>query len=242
MKVSRCFRILILALMGVLPLLLALTLPALQGAPSSGSQETATSETPQQVADTLDSIVQPRFQQNAGRFGMDRIFFDGHDNIYGLSAMTSAEKRGFRHINAAHRPYVIAFLHCTHRPGQDLGPGERLKKMPVSTVAEAPVKPSVETLATATSTDSGNDRLREWGDKNLDKVVVPSWPVLKQGIGVDRDFGNWQVVMRPVRASKSSCLSCHAGAKRGDTLGVMIYAVDKNPIRADIKSFQVGSE
>lgn len=31
--------------------------------------------------------------------------------------------------------------------------------------------------------------------------------------------------MRPVRASKQECLSCHTNAKLNATLGVMVYAV-----------------
>ena len=51
---------------------------------------------------------------------MDRITFYGHDNIYALAAATPSEKRRFRRVNAAYRPYMIAFLHCAHKPGCDL--------------------------------------------------------------------------------------------------------------------------
>lgn len=219
---------------GVAPSLLALTLPGFSGVQAADEGVASSAISPQEVADMLDSIVQPRFQKNAGQFGVDRVVFHGHDNIYGLTAVTSGEKRRLRRINAAHRPYVIAFLHCAHKPGKDMVTKE--------TEYEPPIKLTVQTLATATSTDAGSQRLMDWGDNNLDKVVVPAWPMLKQGVGVDRDFGNWQVVMRPVRASKSSCLSCHAGASRGDTLGVMVYAVDKTAIHAGIKSFNEGDQ
>ena len=57
---------------------------------------------------------------------------------------------------------------------------------------------------------------------------------------MDRDLGNWRLVLRPVLASRDSCLGCHAGAKRGDTLGVMVYAVDKAVLHAPIQSFNDG--
>ncbi len=226
MKPSRPSRLAFLVLAaGTAPLLLALVLPAMPPPPAPG-------DTPQQVADTLDSIVQPRFQQNAGRFGVDRIAFAGHDNVYGLTSQTSAERRKFRQVNAAHRPYVIAFLHCAHKPGEDLITHTRDK--------QGTFTPSLQTLAAVTATEPGTEKLMAWSDATLSKAVLPSLPVLRQGVGVDRDFGNWQVVLRPVRALRSSCLACHAGVKRGDTLGVMVYAVDKDRIKADVKSFNDG--
>ncbi len=212
---------------GSLPLALALSSSGLPAPPPATS-----AETPQQVADTLDSIVQPRFRQNAGRFGVDRIAFAGHDNIYGLSGVTASEKRLFRRVNAAHRPYVIAFLHCAHKPGHDL-----LAK--TGPLEEAPT-PSLQTLAAATATDTGSQKLWDWSDSHLEKAVLPDLPTLRRGTGMDRDLGNWRLVLRPVLASRDSCLGCHAGAKRGDTLGVMVYAVDKAAIHAPIHSFNQG--
>lgn len=215
-----------------LPCLLALAaggLPfALALAPAG--RPAARIETPQQVADTLDGIVQPRFRQNAGRFGVDRILFKGHDNIYSLTGMTTFEKRQFRQVNAAHRPYVIAFLHCAHKPGHDLLD----KRHEVEQLPDAFLQP----LAAATATDAGMEKLWNWSGAHLEKAVLPDLPLLRQGTSVDRDFGNWRLVLRPVRASRDSCLGCHEGARRGDTLGVMVYAVDKSVIHAPIRSFQ----
>lgn len=182
--------------------------------------------TPQQVSDTLDGIVQPRFQQNAGRFGVDRVLLDGHDDIYGLSAITAKEKRDFRRANAAHRPYVVAFLHCAHKPGHYSNSQER---------PDGATKPYLEPLASATTTDEGAEKLRLWADGHLEKVVLPDLADLRRCGNVDKDFGNWRVCMRPVLASRPSCLGCHAGAKKNDTLGVMVYAVDKNTVKAPIR-------
>lgn len=189
--------------------------------------------TPQQVADTLDGIVQPRFQQNAGRFGVDRVLLDGHDDIYGLSAVTAKEKRDFRRANAAHRPYVVAFLHCAHKPGHYRNSKER---------PDGAIKPYLEPLASATTTEDGAGKLRLWAGDHLEKVVLPDLADLRRGGNVDKDFGNWRVCMRPVLASRPSCLGCHVGAKKNDTLGVMVYAVDKNTVKAPIRAMQEGSQ
>jgi hypothetical protein len=233
MNISRRSRIASLAFAaGAAPLLLALTLPAWPSAPSSPGHDAPLLETPQQVADTLDSIVQPRFQKNAGRFGVDRVLLEGHDNAYGLAGENGGERRKFRQVNGAHRPYVVAFLHCAHKPGQYVPGGRR---------GDGETDPEVQVLATATATEDGTNNLWDWADAHLDQVVLPALAQLRRGDGVDKDFGNWRVVMRPVRAWQPACLGCHAGARRGDTLGVMVYAVDKNTIRLPVKSTTEGA-
>lgn len=222
----------------LLPCLLALAaggLPLALALSSAGRPTIpAPIRTSQQVADTLDGIVQPRFRQNAGRFGVDRIAFAGHDNIYGLDGVTPSERRRFRRINAARHAYVVAFLHCGHKPGRDLisktrGSGEA-------------VKPYLQMLVTATATNPGSQKLFDWSSTHLEleKAVLPDLPVLRRGTGLNQDLGHWRLVLRPVLASRDSCIGCHAGAKRGDTLGVMVYAVDKAVNRAPVKSFNDG--
>ncbi len=60
------------------------------------------------------------------------------------------------------------------------------------------------------------------------RLVLPHLAALKHGHPAEAEYENWVIVMRPVRALHQSCINCHAGARRGDTLGVMVYAVDKN--------------
>jgi hypothetical protein len=52
---------------------------------------------------------------------------------------------------------------------------------------------------------------------------------LKKGHPAQSDRAGWTYAMRPIRASKSNCIGCHIGAKIGDTLGIMIYAVNTRP-------------
>ena len=164
---------------------------------------------------------------------MDRIVFAGHDNVYGLASQTDRERRKFRQVNAAHRPYVIAFLHCAHKPGEDLMTHTRDK--------QGTVTPSLQTLAAATATEAGTEKLMAWSDANLSKAVLPALPVLRRGSGVDRTSATGRSSCAR-SAPCVSCLTCHAGAKRGDTLGVMVYAVDKERINADVKSFNDGDQ
>ena len=223
MQVPHCSRRLTLALTGgCVPLVLALTLPALPGVRAASEKPSASALSPQQVAETLDSISQPRFQQNAGRFGMSRdIEFDGHENVRWVDATNHFEKRRFAAINASHRSYVLAFLHLRHKPGAHIDPP--LKPQPLEDF-----EPVVQTLMTVGGTQKGADNMFDWAGKALPPVVLPHVNQLKQGQPAQADYENWVIVMRPVRALHESCITCHVGTRRGDTLGVMVYAVDKS--------------
>ena len=180
-------------------------------------------DTPQQVAETLDHLVQPRFQQNAGQFGVDRVInLDGHTDIHDLHAESPGEQRLLRRVYGSHRSVVVAFLHVRHKPGVH-------KDDPTDHETPDPdFKPSVEALACLGASQSGVDHTMDWADMKLTRVVLPSLPALRRGQGQTVDYQNWLVVMRPVLATHASCVGCHEGARRGDTLGVMVYAVDKN--------------
>jgi hypothetical protein len=197
------------------------------------AQTVPSAQSPHQVADTLDGIVQPRFQKNAGRFGVDRVIVGGHNNIFDLDVTTGADRSRLRQVKQARRPFIIAFLHCVHKPGQNVG-----EKHPEP--LDHNFMPYVDVLAAGTKTQTGADHLFDWGQGHLLKITASSLPQLKQGSAVETESGNWLVAMRPVRAERIACLGCHAGAKRGDTLGVMVYAVDKNMNQQPIKFLQFG--
>ncbi len=236
MKRPSCFAVRAACLAaGAVPLALAQALPAAR--PSSvASAQASSAQTPQQVADTLDAVVQPRFQQSAGRFGVDRVVhLEGHERVSWIDPSSRTEARQFAAIRASHRSYVLAFLHCRHKPGAHVDPPTPAAPL------EPDFTPSVSTLLTVGGTQAGAYRTFHWANRALEPLVLPYLDPLKHGHPVQADYENWTVVMRPVRALHASCLGCHAGAQRGDTLGVMVYAVDKN---AKIKgrSFSADSE
>ena len=201
----------------------------------AAARSTPNADTPRQVAENLDRMVQPRFQDNAGRFGVDRVIIGGHDDIYELNAQSAADRGRLRRVKNARRPFVLAFLHCVHKPGKNVG-----SRRPESLGTD--FTPFLDVLAVGTKTHDGADKLRDWGDKSLPGLTIPHLASLKRGGEAETDSGNWLVVMRPVRASSGSCLGCHAGARRGDTLGVMVYAVDKNTNQAPLQTLQAGGD
>ena len=46
-----------------------------------------------------------------------------------------------------------------------------------------------------------------------------------RGEALDWNESGWTFALRPVRAEKDQCLSCHTDAKRGDVLGVLAYMI-----------------
>jgi len=219
MYVSCRIRSLSLALaVGSLPLLLALSL---HSQPTPG--------TPRQVAEALDKIVQPRFQDvTTGQFGMMRLIpvASGHPAVGfygGFRTSTPAEAALLAAADAPHRPYIMAFLHCAHVPGR---PGA----YPISLQ-----RPFLAPIASrAFALPQGPEHVQASMERDsalIQKTATDALPALRKGRPQEKTVGEWLVVMRPVRASTATCLGCHSGAKRGDTLGVMVYAVRNKPVR-----------
>jgi hypothetical protein len=182
--------------------------------------------TAEQVADTLDGIIQPQFQKDAGNFGLGRFAIAGHDGVYQLDAEhVPGLKRALQQVDASHHPYSLQFLHCAHKPARFRDSKERINESRF---------PELEPL-----TLPGNvpyDNIEVDADKNqrlwdaryqplVKRSVLSLLPSLRRGQALQRTIGGWLVAMRPVRATKPSCLGCHRGAQPGDTLGVMVYVV-----------------
>lgn len=212
------------------------------------SQSIEKAETPLQVAQLLDCIIQPRFQNDIGVFGLSRVVtMSGHQPIASLYPNTDTEKTLLHRANAANREYILTFLHTTHVPGKAKNPGGKASGAAFTQefrFAEA----SCTTLATHVVATNEPPRKTARGKhtnvplskiyqetEKIGKVAKNELSALKQGKDREGDCGDWQVVMRPVRALKDSCLKCHQGAKRGDTLGVMVYAVSKTVQKSGTK-------
>ena len=218
----------------VVPSILALALPA------SSHREIGAQQAPQQVADNLDSIVQPRFQDlSAGKFGMTRLVpaVRGHQSIGFLGYFqtnTPAEAALLAKADAAQRPYVIAFLHCAVVPN-----------LPNNFPAVIGDKPALRTIAVRDpgkiSTRQGYSGLYlQETEPLLQGAAIETLPLALKGKPAQAQISHWALFLRPVVASQEACLTCHTTAKRGDTLGVMVYAVDKNAVPFPLKSTLAG--
>lgn len=129
----------------------------------------------------------------------------------------------------------MGFFHCAGKPGKfkpNEDPDSKRKQSPV------PPKYDMFYLAKKKIFTNGADgaptpEAAAWDKQysaSVQSLCVKALPKLKQGESVDAETGKWLVAMRPIRALKASCISCHAGAHKGDTLGVMVYAISKTTL------------
>jgi hypothetical protein len=199
-------------------------------------------DTPHRVADCLDALIQPRFQDDrAGVFGVTRVVtpaqlagVEGHYGLALLQPKTLRETVLLHLTNAAHHDYVIAFLHCAHVPGHYANthiPANADAKPYLRLLATRPSPIAAQSQQTLTAPIGflGPSPLGGADFAAISRQSIAALPRLRRGTYQEATVNNWLVVMRPIAAGKASCLGCHTGAKQGDTLGVMVYAVSKKP-------------
>jgi hypothetical protein len=156
-------------------------------------------------------------------FGTSRIAtVEGHESIARFRGAGPVETAVLSTANALRRDYLICFLHVTHVPG-------RSKNVEGARSAPRAIRPHLTPLAVP----DVNAFPAAMPDRDAEaaayaKTVLEFLPRLKAGEKLEAAAGRRLLVMRPVRAQQASCLKCHADAKQGDTLGVMVYAVSRD--------------
>lgn len=210
------------------------------------SQSIDKPDTPLKVALVLDCITQPRFQDDMRNFGMSRLLpiAGGHMVSGQLVLHSKQEQELFQKAKDSGRDFAIGFFHCAHVPGKPADPLRPDRPNGVKTIQftggrKPGVRPSQEEPSYRLSnvsiymphlSETGMPSFRQEYQKMQDemgKAAQKALPILMKGQGAQQESGDWVIVERPVRALKDSCLKCHEGAKKGDTLGVLTYAVSK---------------
>ncbi len=202
-----------------------------------------------QVANDLDAIIQPRFQDDAGAvFGMGRVSpaVQGHSGVGiqgSLQTHTVAETALRQRADAAGRDYIVAFLHFAHAPGQRIdrrvGLAGRDALLGTFDSPRHPVDPlafrvnSAPYLTTLVVKRGGVGASQPLAlGAVLQKPALSVLPAVRRGNAMQVTSDPWVVFVRPVLASQASCLGCHTGARTHQTLGAMVYAVSNkvNPV------------
>ena len=204
---SRARLVSLVLIAGSVPFLLALSL---QGRPAPPPSPFVPG-TPRQVADALDKIVQPRFQDvTAGQFGLTRLVpaVRGHQSVGFLGYFrtnTPAEAALLASADAPHRPYIIAFLHCAHLPGQSL------PKQPPTLLSADPFYAPGK-LSSIAASGIGYSKEME---QTLHQTALSALPTALKGHDVQAQAGEWTLFLRPVVASKTYCLSFTSARSAG---------------------------
>ncbi|HLK57662.1 MAG TPA: hypothetical protein VKU00_13940 [Chthonomonadaceae bacterium] len=69
--------------------------------------------------------------------------------------------------------------------------------------------------------------LKQFDLQAEEQKAITALPQLMAGKEYRTEDKSWDILMRPVLASKQACLSCHTNVQPGATLGVIVYAVRK---------------
>jgi hypothetical protein len=177
------------------------------------------------VARTLDTYIQPRFEILRDKdFGAFRITYRKHAGVVQLKVDTPRERELIANANAARRDYAICLLRCAPIPGRGLGePRLRLLYFNQNQIASENEYYSMP-----------RDRLEAAGTQGfrleaVEHQALEALDALRAGKEQEAQAGDWEVLMRPVLATKQACLGCHREAAPGATLGAMVYAVRRTP-------------
>ena len=198
---------------------LALLLGAMavvQGSRRSDERKTSPEH---QTAELLDSLIQPRFQVTNGKdFGMSRVIpkIAGHGHIGMLQPESDADKRVLEKVTLLGCDYRLGFVHTGYNLSRRTG------KAAVGKI------PDFETTwrNTADYEAHKNEDLMPYKEH-----ILPLVGRLERGAKINTQQGEWQVFLRPVKAERETCVSCHAGVKPGQVMGAMVYLVQsKSPL------------
>jgi hypothetical protein len=194
------------------------------GAWSLGSSQRETA----QITELLDALIQPRFQKDGGVFGMRRVVKSpGHEEVGALTDQSAWDRKQLDRIESLRHDYRVSLLQLKHPPGRyrkgempPWGAEARVIRSKTATAVPDPGPTLVPMI--------GPDFDRAFYDR-LHRAAVDALPQMYREGTATKSLNSWMVTLRPVRASKQSCVGCHRGAKLGDTLGVLVYSVSQKP-------------
>lgn len=167
-----------------------------------------------QVADLLDSVIQPRFQVTNGKdFGISRVapVRQGHGHMGMLQPETEAEKKILADVAQSGYEYKLGFVHT----------GYQLSRF----ARKLPTYSTTPTFERIWRDGKDHDDTDTTARDDAGKAVLTALEKRPNGKEIEAHSGTWAVFARPVLAQKESCASCHANVKVGQPMGAMVYLV-----------------
>ena len=164
------------------------------------------------VVNLVDRVVQDRFRRPL-------------DKTFGLSRIARPEDAQMIHSRSnlpAEAP-ILAKAEASGRAWRVFYFATRSLKADNLKAVDFPHGPGLIPVAS-----SERAATRALGTAFLDgatAVLKEHEPFLNRGRSLEASAEDWRFYARPVLAEKS-CVSCHVGAKEGQTLGVVAYAVE----------------
>lgn len=205
--------------------LISFSATALLAALCAGAQIAGPPATARATAQAWDSVAQARFLRvKPGKFGEHALFgLAGQAPTSGpvdpLDGETPEERARLAPAIQSGRVVIVGILHCRFKPSRDVA-------LDKSTRAGV-FHPSTEAIqCVAASQDVACHRLA-WAKARLDSAALPALPFAVRNEPYNSRYAGYLVAVRPVTAHAPICLTCHHGAKLGDTLGALVYLVSE---------------
>ncbi len=185
----------------------------------------------------LDAYFLPPFQKTMDKFGFGRLRHKSRGHAEALSivpeslALLDSEKKGS--ILAAEASGLqlelrVAMFHL--RPVPDAyaqngfadfnEPNAQILVTAPDPLLKAP--PFRETKRMEVFSEQ-LEQIQHEEEKLLNDAVRFKLNEVRSGKGVTFSEKGWKFVLRPIRAESAACLSCHTDAKKGETLGALVY-------------------
>ncbi len=188
------------------------------------------------LVDRMDALVQPRFQDDtAGTFGTARLGIPGHEVVIDKRVHDTFLEQVKAVTRGSKNEYTLGFLHFVKTPGKP--------KQKDFALTEVPQKPEYwlfYLVRQGKIFDNGSDGAasvpaaaweKQFG-KRVETVCLQNLSAVKRGASARISTKTLQVFVRPITASKASCLGCHAGTTKGQALGAMVYTIGAaSPLR-----------
>ncbi|MCX6367020.1 MAG: hypothetical protein NTX57_09970 [Armatimonadetes bacterium] len=185
----------------------------------------------------LDIMFQKRFQKLVEtQFGTGRMVPVEKGMIHPrpltwpqeFQPETTEEKRVTERFFAKGIVWRVGILHLRPVPRRPVGS----PRLTLGTV-ELLIESRLSLLPTRGDTsESSMKKYLEMLEKarNEEKVLMHQGSLARMeaatlGKPSDWQAGEWQLALRPVLAEKAECLSCHTDAKKGETLGALVYMI-----------------
>jgi hypothetical protein len=177
------------------------------------ARSTVTDPQARQIADLVDTVVQDRFRRPLDQtFGLSRVARPGDERMTHSQSMTEADKPRLEKSEASGRAWRVLFYQTRSLASDGLKATEYAHQGGLTDLASSEVSarrnmgPAFYAAATQEL-------------KGLDRYLVA-------GRSAEAGVDGWRLFARPVLADKS-CVSCHAGARAGENLGTVVYAVEQ---------------
>ena len=188
---------------------------------AASRQKSRAAEIPADVRKTatiVDDVLQERFRRRLEIFGLSRVVRPRDADMTHALSSTPEDVARFKEADALNCDYRVFFYPTRKLSADGMIKQPRYYQGPVEPLAARNKNLGDLNLAWTTNDKPMIQAVKQTADGSSD--------ALRRGGTLDKKVGDWWLVARPVKAD-TSCISCHKAAKAGESLGTLLYAVQK---------------